>query len=170
MSGRLFLRLGGLGNYRFANRLGVDGCKNDICPWPHLGIVDDIIPGASRGVGATHRSPRRVSCLLSSTIAIIALPKGNGVHIDIWAKRFCNADFKSTYNSAYGCGDDFLIFIFPSIPFGDRGFKSGHDGTDGLGAGLGLFVETHGCRGDRRVAPTGRVLSLVLRKISYPAT
>ncbi len=31
---KLFLRLCGLGNYRFANPVGVAGCKNDICPRP----------------------------------------------------------------------------------------------------------------------------------------
>ena len=46
-------------------------------------------------------------------------------------------------------------------PFGDCGFKSVYDGTDGLGAGLGLFVATHGCGGDPLVVPMGRDLFLV---------
>ncbi len=55
-------------------------------------IVDDRIPVATRGVGATvgcgatRRSPLRVSCLLSSTK--IALPNRNGVNIGISAKPF----------------------------------------------------------------------------------
>ena len=59
-------------NYRCANPIGVDGCQNDI-PRSNLGIVDDRIPDATRGVGATGGSPLRVSGLLSSTI--IALPE-----------------------------------------------------------------------------------------------
>ncbi len=61
-------------------------------------------PDATRGAGAVGVLPRRVSCLLSSTITIIAWPKGNGVHIDIRAKRFCNADFKSRAMSAMDVG------------------------------------------------------------------
>ncbi|HHL71169.1 MAG TPA: hypothetical protein ENJ29_01550 [Bacteroidetes bacterium] len=64
-------------------------------------IVDDRIPVATRGVGATggcgatRRSPLRVSCLLSSTK--IALPNGNGVNIGILAtiSTIWYADLKS---------------------------------------------------------------------------
>ena len=45
------------------------------------------------------------------------------------------------------------IFIFPSIPFGDRRFNSGHDGTGGLG-----FWPEFICRGPRIWGrPAGRL-------------
>ncbi len=75
-------------------------------------IVDDRIPVATRGVGATcrcwgrpagvgatHRSPLRVSCLLSSTI--IALPNGNGV----------NTGFKSRLMALIDVGVIFYIYF-----------------------------------------------------------
>ena len=100
---RLFLRSCGLGNCRFANRVGVDGCKNDICPRPILGIVGDIIADMTRGVGATSRSP------LQPPSTIIAFSKG--VNIGVLAKPFGNADLKSACNGPNGFGDNFLMFI-----------------------------------------------------------
>ena len=156
-------------------------------------IVDDRIPVATRGVGATggcgatRRSPLRVSCLLSSTI--IALPNGNGVNIGILAtiSTIWYADLKSRAMAPMDGGDDFLIFVLSSsvgiqnfeplqfcpptilppdiyfsvYPFGDRGLKSGHDGTDGLGFWRGFGCRDGGCGGDPLVAPTGRFLSLI---------
>ena len=58
-------------------------------PSPIFGIVDDIIPDATRGVGTTGRSS------LGSPSTIIALSNGNGVNFSILAKPFCNTDFKS---------------------------------------------------------------------------
>ena len=108
---RLFLRLCGTGNCRFANRGGVGGYKNDISPRPILGIIDDRIPDATRGVGATGGSPLR------SPSTIITLP--NGVNIGILTKPFGNADFKFTCNGTNGFGDNFFDIYF----VGGRGSK-----------------------------------------------